>query len=74
MTDERVQAPDAQAMVARIECPPDAQLTARFPQELSARISVHTRDGRELVVEHIGYEGVLDSRCRGIGWSRSSIG
>src|SRR5712672_2595923 len=39
LTDERVQAPDAQAMVARIECRPDAQLTARFPQEVGARIT-----------------------------------
>jgi 2-methylcitrate dehydratase len=67
LTDERVQAPDAQAMVARIECCPDAQLTARFPQELSARITVHTKDGRELVVEHIGYEGGLD---KPMSWDR----
>jgi 2-methylcitrate dehydratase len=67
LTDERVQAPDAQAMVARIECHPDAQLTARFPQELSARITVHTEDGRDLVVEHIGYEGGLDNP---MSWDR----
>src|SRR6266478_3936894 len=67
LTDERVQAPDAQAMVARIECRPDAQLTARFPQELSARITVHTKDGRDLVVEHIGYDGGLDNP---MSWDR----
>ena len=67
LTDERIQAPDAQAMVARIECRPDAQLTARFPQELSARITVRTKDGRELVVEHVGYEGGLD---KPMGWDR----
>jgi 2-methylcitrate dehydratase len=67
LTDERVQAPDAQAMVARIECRPDAQLTARFPQELGARITVHTKDGRDLVVEHIGYEGGLD---KPMSWDR----
>jgi len=67
LTEERVQAPDAQPMVARIECRPDAQLTARFPQELSARITVHTKDGRELVVEHIGYEGGLD---KPMSWDR----
>ena len=54
-------------MVARIECRPDAQLTARFPQELSARITVHTKDGRDLVVEHIGYEGGLDNP---MSWDR----
>jgi len=56
----RIQAPDAQAMVARVEVRPDNQLTARFPQELCARIAVRTKDGRTLVKEHIGYEGGLD--------------
>jgi 2-methylcitrate dehydratase len=67
LTDERVQAPDAQAMVARIECRPDPKLTARFPQELSARITVRTKDGRELIIEHIGYEGGLD---KPMSWDR----
>jgi 2-methylcitrate dehydratase len=67
LTDERVQASDAQAMVARIECCPDPKLTARFPQELSARITVRTKDGRELVIEHIGYEGGLD---KPMSWDR----
>lgn len=67
LTEERVQAPDAQGMVARIECRPDAQLTSRFPEELSARITVRTKDGRDLVVEHIGYEGGLDQL---MSWDR----
>jgi len=67
LTDQRVQAPDAQAMVRLIECHPDAQLTARFPKELSARITVHTKDHRTLVVEHIGYEGGLD---KPMSWDR----
>jgi hypothetical protein len=33
----RIRAPDAQAMVARVEVHPDEQLTARFPQELGAK-------------------------------------
>jgi 2-methylcitrate dehydratase len=67
LTDERVQAPDAQAMVARIECRPDAQLTARFPQELGARITVRTKDGRILEAEHRGYEGGL---ANPMSWNR----
>jgi 2-methylcitrate dehydratase len=63
LTDERVQAPDAQAMVARIECRPDAQFTARFPQELGARITVHTKDGRELVVDWLS-EAYADGQLR----------
>jgi 2-methylcitrate dehydratase len=67
LTDERVQAPDAQAMVARIECHPDAKLTARFPQELGARVTIRTRDGRTLETEHLGYEGGL---ANPMSWDR----
>ena len=58
---ERVQAPDAQAMVGRIEVCPDPLLTARYPKELAARITVWTRDHRVLVREHFGYEGGIDT-------------
>ena len=67
LTEERIQSPDAQAMVARIEVRPDPQLTARFPRELAARITVRTRDGRTLVKEHLGYEGGIDQP---ISWDR----
>src|SRR6266446_3498489 len=63
----RIQAPDTQAMVARVEVRPDDQFTARFPQELCARITVRTKDGRTLVKEHIGYEGGLDQP---MSWDR----
>jgi len=64
---ERIQSPDAQAMVARIEVRPDPQLTARFPQELAARVTVRTKDGRTLVKEHLGYEGGIDQP---MSWNR----
>jgi 2-methylcitrate dehydratase len=67
LTPERVQSPDAQAMVARIEVQPDPQLTARFPRELAARITIRTKDGRTLVKEHLGYEGGLDQP---MSWNR----
>jgi 2-methylcitrate dehydratase len=63
----RIQAPDAQAMVARVEVHPDDRLTARFPQELCARITIRTKDGRTLVTEHIGYEGGLEQP---MSWDR----
>ena len=63
----RIQAPDAQAMVARVEVRPDEQFTARFPKELCARITVRTKDQRVLVKEHIGYEGGLDNP---LSWDR----
>jgi 2-methylcitrate dehydratase len=64
----RIQAPDAQAMVARVEVRPDEQLTARFPQELGARITVYTKDQRILAKEHLGYEGGLDQP---MSWDRT---
>ncbi len=57
----RVQAPDAQVMVACIEIFPDPKLTARFPKELAARVTVRTKDGRVLVKEHLGYQGGIDN-------------
>jgi 2-methylcitrate dehydratase len=57
----RVQSPDAQAMVARIEIFPDPTLTARYPKELAARVTVRTKDGRVLVKEHLGYQGGIDN-------------
>ena len=63
----RIQAPAAQAMVARVEVRPDDALTARFPQELAARITVRAKGGSTLVKEHIGYEGGLDQP---MSWDR----
>jgi 2-methylcitrate dehydratase len=54
-------------MVTRIEVRPDAQFTARFPQELAARVTIRTKDGRALVKEHFGYEGGLDQP---MSWNR----
>jgi 2-methylcitrate dehydratase PrpD len=42
-------------------------LTARFPQELCARITVRMKDQRILVKEHLGYEGGLDNP---MSWDR----
>jgi 2-methylcitrate dehydratase len=54
-------------MVARVEVRPDPQLTARFPKELAARITVTTKDGQVLVKEHLGYEGGIDTP---MSWNR----
>lgn len=63
----RVQAPDAQAMIARVAVCPDPLLTARFPQQLATRITVWTRDHRVLVKDHYGYEGGIDTP---LTWNR----
>jgi 2-methylcitrate dehydratase len=67
LESKRIQAADAQAMVARIKIFPDEGLTARFPAELGARITVHMKDSRVLVKEHLGYEGGLDDP---MSWDR----
>jgi 2-methylcitrate dehydratase len=64
----RIQAPDAQAMVARVEIRPDESLTARFPNELGARVTVYMKDKRVLMKEHLGYEGGLDNP---MSWDRT---
>jgi 2-methylcitrate dehydratase len=63
----RVQAADAQALLARVEVLPDAEFSARYPQEMNARITVHTKDGRALKQEKLGYEGSL---ANPLSWER----
>jgi 2-methylcitrate dehydratase len=45
----RIQAPDAQALLARVDVRPDVRFIARYPRELSARITIHTKDQRILM-------------------------
>jgi 2-methylcitrate dehydratase len=42
-----------------VEIRPDAEFSARYPQQLNARITLHTKDGHELKQEKLGYEGSL---------------
>ena len=58
---------DAQQLLARVEVRLDAEFSARYPQELNARITVHTKDGRELKQEKRGYEGSL---AKPMAWDR----
>jgi 2-methylcitrate dehydratase len=64
---ERIQSRDTQEMVTRVEVRPDPQFTARFPQELAARVSIRMKDGRTFVKEHLGYEGGIDQP---MSWDR----
>src|SRR3984885_5945165 len=63
-----IQAPDAQALLARVDVCPDEQFTARYPRELSARITIHTKDQRILVKEQLGWEGGL---ANPMSWDRT---
>jgi 2-methylcitrate dehydratase len=64
----RIQAPDAQALLARVDVRSDEQFTARYPRELSARITIHTKDQRILMKEQVGYEGGLTNP---MSWART---
>jgi 2-methylcitrate dehydratase len=64
----RIQAPDAQALLARVEVKPDERFSARYPQELSAAITIRTKDRRVFVKEQHGYEGGLNNP---MSWDRT---
>jgi 2-methylcitrate dehydratase len=64
----RIQAPDAQALLARVEVCPDEHFTTRYPKELNARITIHTKDQRILVKEQLGWEGGL---ANPMSWDRT---
>jgi 2-methylcitrate dehydratase len=64
----RIQAPDAQALLARVEVHPDERFSARYPRELSAAITIRTKDGRVFVKEQHGYEGGLS---KPMSWNRT---
>ncbi len=63
----RIQAPDAQALLARVQVRPDERFTARYPKELNARITISTKDQRIFVKEQLGYEGGLTNP---MSWDR----
>src|SRR6266478_4066620 len=49
----RIQAPDAQALLARVEVRPDEHFTARYPKELSALITIYPQATRIPVTEDL---------------------
>jgi 2-methylcitrate dehydratase len=64
----RIQAPDAQALLARVEVHPDQRFSARYPRELGAAITIRTKDARVFVKEQHGYEGGLNTP---MSWDRT---
>ena len=64
----RIQAPDAQALLARVEVHPDERFSARYPRELSAAITIRTKNECVFVKEQHGYEGGLNNP---MSWDRT---
>jgi 2-methylcitrate dehydratase len=65
---ERINSADAQLLLRRVEIHPDDNFTASYPDQLNARITIKTRDGRTLAREQRGYEGGLG---RPLSWDRT---
>jgi 2-methylcitrate dehydratase len=68
LEEQRIQAQDVQALLARVEVHPEERFSARYPQELSAAITIGTKDERVFVKEQHGYEGGLN---RPMSWERT---
>ena len=62
---ERITAEDVQQLLRRVDVRPDGDLSRRFPQQHSARLRLHLRDGRTLEREQHDYEGF---HTRPMGW------
>jgi 2-methylcitrate dehydratase len=68
LEETRIQAPDAQALLRRVEIRPDERFSARYPHELSAGVTIRTKDQRVFVKEQNGYEGGLTNP---MSWERT---
>jgi 2-methylcitrate dehydratase len=63
----RIAREDVQSLLRRVEVRPADDLSARFPQEIPAKVQVSLRDGRSFEVEKRDYEGFF---TRPISWER----
>ncbi len=68
LDEERIQAPDVQTLLKRVEIRPDESFSARYPHELSARVTIRMKDQRVFVKEQNGYEGGLTNP---MSWERT---
>jgi len=68
LEEGRIKAPDAQALLMRVEICPDERFSARYPHELSARVAIRTRNQRVFAKEQNGYEGGLTNP---MSWERT---
>jgi 2-methylcitrate dehydratase len=62
---ERIVDDEVQDLLRRVDVRPDADLSRRFPDQHSARVRLHLRDGRTVEREQHDYEGF---HTRPMGW------
>ena len=60
LDEARVNAPDAQALLARVNVEPNPRFTRGYPDHLGCRIGIRTRSGKTHVKDQSGYEGGQD--------------
>lgn len=60
LEEARINAADAQTLLARVEIQPTAEFTKGYPEQLGCRITVRTRSGPDYVTTQRGYEGGLE--------------
>jgi 2-methylcitrate dehydratase len=68
LEEERVNATDAQELLAKVEIRPDTEFTKGYPDHLDCRVTLRTQDGRAFTKVQRGYEGSLD---RPLTWIRT---
>jgi 2-methylcitrate dehydratase len=68
LEEARINATDAQTLLAKIEIRPNPEFTANYPRHLDCQITMRTRDGREFTKTQRGYEGGLEHP---LTWART---
>jgi 2-methylcitrate dehydratase len=63
---DRINRPDVQQLLQRVHIHPDAELTARFPQQHACRLRVTLEDGSVIVREKSDFAGFV---TRPAGWA-----
>jgi 2-methylcitrate dehydratase len=68
LEEARINATDAQALLAKIEIRPSPEFTRGYPEHLDCQITIRTQDGREFAKIQRGYEGGLEHP---LSWART---
>lgn len=63
----RISAPYVQDLLRRVAVRPNAEFSARFPEETPCRVAIRLRDGRRFEIEKRDYEGF---HTRPMSWER----
>jgi 2-methylcitrate dehydratase len=63
-TPERIGREDVQRLLRKVSVRPDPEYSARFPEEMPARLRIFLRDGRVLRAERRDYEGFFTRPMR----------